>query len=124
MSDIYIQIGDKRVLAQGETLAYILESQKNMQAEDYAKAQAKAEAAEAKSALLDRLGITAEEAKLLLSQHNLYKLCLGNYREPQSNCASKSTTAIQSVRVRATELWEMLVIQPENRIIIPTSMAG
>jgi hypothetical protein len=67
MSDIYIQIGDKRVLAQGETLAYILESQKNMQAEDYAKAQAKAEAAEAKSALLDRLGITAEEAKLLLS---------------------------------------------------------
>ena len=32
-----------------------------------AKAQAEAEAAEAKAALLNRLGITADEAKLLLS---------------------------------------------------------
>ena len=32
--------------------------------------------AEAKTALLERLGITAEEAKLLLSQHNLEGLCL------------------------------------------------
>ena len=32
-----------------------------------AKAQAETEAAEAKAALLDRLGITADEAKLLLS---------------------------------------------------------
>lgn len=67
MSEIYIQIGDERVLAEGETLAYILESQENMQAEDFARAQAKAQAAEARSALLNRLGITAEEAKLLLS---------------------------------------------------------
>lgn len=32
-----------------------------------AKAQAETEAAEAKSALLDKLGITADEAKLLLA---------------------------------------------------------
>ncbi len=35
-----------------------------------AKAEAEAEAATAKAALLDRLGITQEEAKLLLGQHN------------------------------------------------------
>ena len=37
------------------------------QAADEAKAQAKAEAAAAKAALLEKLGITEEEAKLLLS---------------------------------------------------------
>ena len=35
-----------------------------------AKAQALAEAAAAKAALLEKLGITEDEAKLLLSQHN------------------------------------------------------
>ena len=40
--------------------------------EEYAAQLAEAEAkATAKAALLDRLGITADEAKLLLSQHNL-----------------------------------------------------
>ena len=40
-------------------------------ARDEAKFQAEVEAKNAKAALLERLGITAEEAKLLLSQHNL-----------------------------------------------------
>ena len=35
------------------------------------KAQSAVKTAEAKAALLDRLGITEAEAKLLLSQHNL-----------------------------------------------------
>ena len=38
-----------------------------------ARLEAEADAAAAKAALLDRLGITEAEAKLLLSQHNLYK---------------------------------------------------
>jgi len=37
------------------------------QAQSLAEKQAQAELAEAKAALLDRLGITADEAKLLLS---------------------------------------------------------
>lgn len=37
------------------------------------KAEQDAEKAAEKQALLDRLGITADEAKLLLSQHNLYR---------------------------------------------------
>ena len=40
------------------------------------QAEQDAAKAEAKSDLLDRLGITADEAKLLLSQHNLRGLCL------------------------------------------------
>ena len=40
-------------------------------ANEKAKAEAEAEATAAKAALLERLGITADEAKLLLSQHNL-----------------------------------------------------
>lgn len=42
----------------------------NMLAKE-AEAQSKLDAQNAKAALLERLGITAEEAKLLLSQHNL-----------------------------------------------------
>ena len=37
------------------------------------KAEQDAEKAAEKQALLDRLGITEAEAKLLLSQHNLYR---------------------------------------------------
>ena len=43
-----------------------LEWQKNKE-EDEAKAEAEAQAAAAKAALLEKLGITEEEAKLLLS---------------------------------------------------------
>lgn len=42
---------------------------------DAYKAEQDAAKETAKAALLDRLGITADEAKLLLSQHNLYRLC-------------------------------------------------
>lgn len=67
MSEIYIQIGDERVLAEGETLAYILESQENMQAEHAALLQAEKQKIEAKKALIERLGLTEQEAKLLFS---------------------------------------------------------
>ena len=40
-------------------------------ADSVAKAQAEADKAADKAALLERLGITADEAKLLLSQHYL-----------------------------------------------------
>ena len=46
--------------------------QREKDAADFVAQKAEAEAkAEAKATLLDRLGITADEAKLLLSQHNL-----------------------------------------------------
>ena len=40
-------------------------------ANEKAKAEAEADKAAQRTALLERLGITAEEAQLLLSQHNL-----------------------------------------------------
>jgi len=63
MEKIYIAIDNERLEATGEILDQILidqqiDSQRKAEAE--AKAQAKAE-------LLERLGITADEAKLLLS---------------------------------------------------------
>ena len=54
------------------TNAEFAEYQKDQ--EKFAAIKAEGEAkAETKAALLDRLGITADEAKLLLSQHNLRK---------------------------------------------------
>jgi hypothetical protein len=64
---IYIGIDDERVEATGQELQDILDyrakkklEKENQLAEAQAKAQAKAE-------LLERLGITADEAKLLLA---------------------------------------------------------
>ena len=45
------------------------------QAEELARREALAQAAAAKAALLEKLGITEEEAKLLLGQHNPSRLC-------------------------------------------------
>ncbi len=63
---IFIGIDDKRIEATGDVLEKILKDRA-----DYEKALQVAEAeksakAEAKAALLERLGITAEEAVLLL----------------------------------------------------------
>jgi hypothetical protein len=64
---IYVGIDDKRVLATGQVLETILADMEN-DAATRAAQQAEAEAkATAKAALLARLGITAEEAVLLLS---------------------------------------------------------
>ena len=67
MENIYIQENKEKVKATGEVLEKILADR---EAEAEAKATAKAEAeakATAKAALLNKLGITAEEAVLLLS---------------------------------------------------------
>jgi len=63
MTKIYITEDGKRVEATGEALQAILDTQAEAEAMRIAK-EAKAEA---KAALLQRLGITAEEAVLLLS---------------------------------------------------------
>jgi phage terminase Nu1 subunit (DNA packaging protein) len=66
MEKIYIQENQEKIEATGEVLEQILADR---QAEAQAKAlkQAEAEAkAIAKAALLNKLGITAEEAQLLL----------------------------------------------------------
>ena len=64
---IYIQIDDEKIEATGEILKEILdrrEKAKLLKESQAAEAQAKAQA---KAELLERLGITADEAKLLLA---------------------------------------------------------
>ena len=66
-NDIYIQVDDQRIKLEGQAKEDFLSEVAKRNAETEAE-KAKAEAkAEAKAALLDRLGITADEAKLLLS---------------------------------------------------------
>ncbi len=67
MEKIYIQENQEKIEATGEVLEQIL-ADREAEAQAKALKQAEAEAkATAKAALLDRLGITAEEAQLLLS---------------------------------------------------------
>jgi len=68
MSDkLYTQINDEVIELQGQALEELL-NLRNEIAQKQAELEAKRLAdKEAKQALLDRLGITAEEAKLLLS---------------------------------------------------------
>jgi len=67
MEKIYIQENQEKIEATGEVLQQIL-SDREAEAEAKALKQAEAEAqATAKAALLSKLGITAEEARLLLS---------------------------------------------------------
>ena len=64
---IYITVDDERIEATGEVLEQILldrENAKQRQIAEAAEAEAKAQA---KVALLERLGITEDEAKLLLA---------------------------------------------------------
>jgi len=65
MEKIFITVNDERIEATGKVLEQILadrENAKQRQITEAAEAQAKAEA---KAALLARLGITEDEAKLL-----------------------------------------------------------
>ena len=57
--------GDNRPMTEAETAAYIA-SLPELKAQNAARAKWEAEQAAAKAALLDRLGITADEAALLL----------------------------------------------------------
>ena len=67
MEKIYVQIDDERIEATGEVLAELLAKQSAMKAESDAIAEQAEQAATDKAALLAKLGITADEAKLLLS---------------------------------------------------------
>ena len=67
MTKIYISEDGNRIEATGEILQQILDTQAELEAARIAKEAEEAEKAEAKAALLQRLGITAEEAILLLS---------------------------------------------------------
>lgn len=69
-NDIQVQIGDEVKVLEGAELTEFNEMRAQIEAEakafrDAAEAEAKVKA-EAKQALLDKLGITADEAKLLL----------------------------------------------------------
>ena len=71
MAKIFVNVDGVDMEAKGEVLQEILDYQAQCKIEADAKlAEAKTKAI-AKAALLDRLGLTADEAKLLLSQHNL-----------------------------------------------------
>ena len=66
MEKIYIQENQEKIEATGEVLEQILADRK-AEAEAQALKQAEAEAkAQAKAALLSKLGITEDEARLLL----------------------------------------------------------
>ena len=66
---IYIQIGDKRQEAKGEQLEYILQTQAKAQEEQRlleAKIQAKEELKQSAIAKLAAIGLTEEEAKIII----------------------------------------------------------
>lgn len=67
MSKIKIHNGETGEVIEREMNAEELAQWEALQAKAAAEAQAKVEAAAAKAALLQKLGITEEEAKLLLS---------------------------------------------------------
>jgi hypothetical protein len=67
MDKIYITIDGETIEATGQALKDVLDHQAKCKAEaELAQAEAEAKA-QAKAELLDRLGITADEAKLLLA---------------------------------------------------------
>jgi hypothetical protein len=66
MTKVMIQIDGETIEANAEQVAYIEEWKAEVAAEKAVKEQELAANAEAKSALLAKLGITDEEAKLLL----------------------------------------------------------
>ena len=63
MDKIYVQVNGEKIEATGEILADILALQEQVKADKETEAQAATD----KAALLAKLGITADEAKLLLS---------------------------------------------------------
>ena len=63
---IYVSINGETIEATGELLAEVLKNQAEAQAETRAEADAKAAKETSKAALLKRLGITDDEAVLLL----------------------------------------------------------
>ena len=63
MDKIYVQVNGEKIEATGEILADILELQEQVKADRATEAKAALD----KAALLAKLGITADEAKLLFS---------------------------------------------------------
>jgi carboxylesterase type B len=64
---IYVQIDDKKIELTGEALEAFLADRAIIESTRAIAEAEKAKAEIAKAALLERLGITADEAKLLLS---------------------------------------------------------
>jgi hypothetical protein len=64
---IFITVDDERIEATGSVLEQILLDRENAKQRQIAEASEAALKAEAKAALLERLGITEDEAKLLLA---------------------------------------------------------
>lgn len=65
--EIWAQVGDERHLLEGAELEAFLAHRKEIAAEEKAKKEAELQAAAKRQALLEKLGITEDEAKLLLS---------------------------------------------------------
>jgi hypothetical protein len=66
-NDIYIQVNQERIKLEGKAKEDFLSEVAQMNAETQAEKAKAAANAQAKAELLTRLGITADEAKLLLS---------------------------------------------------------
>lgn len=65
--EIWVQEGEVRRQLEGDELKVFLAHQKQLQDEEKAKVQASLDAEIKRKALLEKLGITEDEAKLLLS---------------------------------------------------------
>lgn len=65
--EIWVQEGDVRRQLEGDELDAFIAHQNEIQFQEEAKAQAVIEAEAKRKALLEKLGITEDEAKLLLS---------------------------------------------------------
>mgnify|MGYP007077658023 CR=1 FL=1 len=67
MTKIYVGIDNDKVEATGEVLEQILKDRAELEQKKASDAQQESDALAAKTALLERLGISADEAKLLLA---------------------------------------------------------
>lgn len=65
-NEIWVQVGDERRLLEGAELEAFLAHKEEIAAQEQAKKDAEEKAATKRQALLDKLGITEDEAKLLL----------------------------------------------------------
>jgi hypothetical protein len=63
---VYVSLNGETIEATGELLTEVLKNQADAQADAQAEAAAKAAKESSKAALLNRLGITPDEAALLL----------------------------------------------------------
>jgi hypothetical protein len=70
INKVYIQENGQRIEAQGEKLAYILSWQAEIQEQERLIKEEQIKKAELKAAILNRLGLTSEEAQLIIGGSN------------------------------------------------------